>query len=71
MLASKHRQIANKKGSIDVVKQQRLLNENESQHSNSYGQLPPADKGVLMDRRGSNQPRIINRVRGDKGLQAY
>lgn len=30
MLSAKHRQIANKKGSVDVVKQQRLLNENES-----------------------------------------
>lgn len=49
MLASKHRQIGNKKASVDLVKQQRLLNENESQNSNSYGQLPLADKSSLLD----------------------
>ena len=50
-----------------------MLNENESQHSNSYGQLPPADlgKGGIHDRRGSGAPRVISRVRGDKGMQVY
>lgn len=37
MLASKHRQIGGKKGSVNIVKEQRMLNENESQNSNSYG----------------------------------
>ena len=49
-----------------------MLNENESQHSNSYGQLPPADisgKGSLRDHRGSG--RVLNRVRPDKNMQVY
>lgn len=76
MLASKHRQIGGKKGSVNLVKETRgLLNENESQNSNSYGQLPPADlngKASLRDHRGSNpQPRVISRVRGEKGMQVY
>ena len=39
MLASKHRQIGGQKGSVQIVNEnkQRLLNENESQNSNSYG----------------------------------
>ena len=75
MLASKHRQIGGKKGSVNLVKENRgLLNENESQNSNSYGQLPPADlggKNSLREHRGSQQPRVISRVRGDKGMQGY
>ena len=75
MLASKHRQIGGKKGSVNLVKENRgLLNENESQNSNSYGQLPPADLGgkdSLRGHRGSQQPRVISRVRGDKGMQVY
>lgn len=37
---SKHRQMGNKKGSVNIVSDNRLLNENDSQNSNSYGQLP-------------------------------
>jgi len=40
MLAQKHRQAGGKKQPVNMVKdptQQRLLNENESQNSNSYG----------------------------------
>ena len=73
LLASKHRQIGNKKGSVNIVKdQQRLLNEIESQNSNSYGQLPPADLGKvsLREPRGS-VPRVINRARVEKGMQVY
>lgn len=62
--------VGNKKQSLVTEKNQRLLNENESQHSNSYGQLPPADRS-LRDHRGSGGPRVINRVRNDKGMQAY
>jgi hypothetical protein len=73
MLASKHRQIGNKKLSLVTEKNQRLLNENESQNSNSYGQLPPADlggKGSIRDHRNSAAPKIINRIRGDR-VQQY
>ena len=76
---NKHRQIGNKKGSVNVISDNRLLNENESQNSNSYGQLPRTDvKGQpqsnIRDHRGSvpvGAPRIISRVRGDKVMQPY
>ena len=32
--------MGNKKGSVNIVSDNRLLNENDSQNSNSYGQLP-------------------------------
>ena len=57
-----------------MVKEPRLINENESQNSNSYGQLPLADLGKgssIHDRRASGAPRVISRVRGEKGMQVY
>ena len=35
--------MGNKKGSVNIVSDNRLLNENDSQNSNSYGQLPRND----------------------------
>lgn len=74
LLASKHRHVGGKKGSVNVVSDNRLLNENESQNSNSFGQLPRADlagKAGLREHRGSAAPRVINRVRGEKVMQVY
>lgn len=81
VLADKHRAIAgiaNKKGSVVVTSDNKFLNENDSQNSNSYGNLPKANDfsnnqikgGVLRDHRGS-APRVISKVRGDKVLQVY
>ena len=79
ILADKHRVMANKKGSVVVTSDNKFLNENDSQNSNSYGNLPKANDfstnkiqgGVLRDHRGSVNPRVISKVRGDKVLQVY
>ena len=80
MLASKHRQIANKKGSVNIISENRLLGENESQNSASFGGQSPRDQamgikgqrgGQISEHRGSAAPRIISRVRGEKVMQAY
>jgi len=33
MIGKQHRQISNKKGSVNIISENRLLGENESQHS--------------------------------------
>lgn len=80
ILADKHRNLANKKGSVIVTSDNKFLNENDSQNSNSYGNLPKANdfstnKGIqgggLRDHRGSQNPRVISKVRGEKVLQVY
>lgn len=59
ILADKHRAIANKKGSVVVTSDNKFLNENESQNTNSYGNLPKADfvsnklQSGIRDHRGS------------------
>ena len=82
MLASKHRQIGNKKGSVNIISDNRLLGENESQNSASFGGQSPRDQvggikgsggGQFREHRGSAATRIINRVHrgGEKVVQAY
>ena len=45
--------MGNKKGSVNIVSDNRLLNENDSQNSNSYGQLPRNDSiGTLGMNKG-------------------
>lgn len=43
ILADKHKALHNKKGSVVVTSNNKFLNENDSQNSNSYGNLPKAD----------------------------
>ena len=81
---SKHRQVGvvgNKKQSVNIVSDNRLLNENDSQNSNSYGQLPRNEsigtigmskgQGGLSQPRGSVGPRVISKVRGEKVMHVY
>ena len=43
LLADKHRVLGQKKGSVVVTSDNKFLNENDSQNSNSHAQLPKAD----------------------------
>lgn len=84
-LEGKHRQmgmgsLGGKKGSVNVVSDNRLLNENDSQNSNSYGQLPRNESighgmkgqgGGMSQPRGSVGPRVISKVRGEKVMHVY
>lgn len=72
MIGNKHRQLANKKGSVNIMPDPRLLNENESQNSGRQEGLGIKGQAQIRENRGSVPPRIISRVRGEnKVMQAY
>ena len=72
MISNKHRQLANKKGSVNIMPDPRLINENDSQISGRQDGLGIKGQGQIRDHRGSMPPRIISRVRGEnKVMQVY
>ena len=75
-ISNKHRQIGNKKGSVNIISDTKLLGDHESQYSAGQSReqvmgIKGSGGGQLRDHRNSAAPRIISRVRGEKVMQAY
>lgn len=69
-LADKNSSIGKGKSSVAVVERPnlKLINENDSQNSNSQGDLLKQNKGVgLANYRAGSNPRVITKVRAEKG----